>query len=126
MKDTLSPASIIKQNAMNTPNTNLNNSSNLAASTSSISSSYSALGHTNQNYVNSTLSKNETVNASMNLSNNNTNLIDTGMNGDDSDVIGSASEFIKDRLYFSSLRLKPRSTLNTHYFCIDDELVYEK
>ncbi|XP_071952211.1 dual specificity protein phosphatase CDC14A-like isoform X2 [Antedon mediterranea] len=37
----------------------------------------------------------------------------------------SASEFIKDRLYFATLRSKPRSTANTHYFCIDDELVYE-
>mgnify|MGYP002790697521 FL=1 len=46
--------------------------------------------------------------------------------GDDLDIIGSASEFIKDRLYFASLRTKPRSTLNTHYFSIDDELIYEK
>ncbi|XP_054281100.1 dual specificity protein phosphatase CDC14C-like isoform X2 [Macrosteles quadrilineatus] len=41
----------------------------------------------------------------------------------------SASEFIKDRLYFVTfLRItsgKPKSTVNTHYFCIDDELVYE-
>ncbi len=65
----------------------------------------------------------------------------------DNDYIGSASEFIKgfffifsflvfnwikfyqliiDRLYFCSLRTKPRSTTNTHYFSIDDELVYEK
>lgn len=43
----------------------------------------------------------------------------------DNDYIGSASEFIKDRLYFCSLRTKPRSTTNTHYFSIDDELVYE-
>ena len=75
------------------------------------------------------MSKNETVNASMSLSginNNNNNNNDMSVNGDDSDLIGSASEFIKDRLYFSSLRNKPRSTLNTHYFSIDDELVYEK
>ena len=44
----------------------------------------------------------------------------------DNDYIGSASEFIKDRLYFCSLRTKPRSTVNTHYFSIDDELIYEK
>ncbi len=76
------------------------------------------------------MSKNETVNASMSLSginnNSNNNNNDMSVNGDDSDLIGSASEFIKDRLYFSSLRNKPRSTLNTHYFSIDDELVYEK
>lgn len=32
-----------------------------------------------------------------------------------------------DRLYFVTLRtaVKPKSTVNTHYFCIDDELVYE-
>jgi len=41
------------------------------------------------------------------------------------DVIGCASEFLKDRLYFASLRTKPKSTAHTHYFCIDDELVYE-
>ncbi|XP_074641647.1 dual specificity protein phosphatase CDC14C-like isoform X3 [Tubulanus polymorphus] len=44
---------------------------------------------------------------------------------DDNDIIGSASEFIKDRLYFATLRTKPRSTAHTHYFCVDDELVYE-
>ncbi|XP_077980845.1 dual specificity protein phosphatase CDC14AB-like isoform X2 [Glandiceps talaboti] len=37
----------------------------------------------------------------------------------------SASEIIKDRLYFATLRNKPRSTTNTHYFNVDDELVYE-
>lgn len=47
-------------------------------------------------------------------------------NNEDSDIIGCSSEFIKDRLYFCSLRTKPKSTLNTHYFSIDDELVYEK
>ncbi|XP_064626949.1 dual specificity protein phosphatase CDC14AB-like isoform X3 [Lineus longissimus] len=44
---------------------------------------------------------------------------------DDNDIIGSASEYIKDRLYFATLRTKPRSTAHTHYFCIDEELVYE-
>lgn len=44
---------------------------------------------------------------------------------DEHDIIGSASEFIKDRLYFATLRARPKSTAHTHYFCIDDELVYE-
>ena len=32
-----------------------------------------------------------------------------------------------DRLYFVTLRsyVRPKSTANTHYFCVDDELVYE-
>lgn len=34
---------------------------------------------------------------------------------------------VSDRLYFVTLRttVKPKSTANTHYFSIDDELVYE-
>lgn len=32
---------------------------------------------------------------------------------------------MKDRLYFATLRTKPKSTVNTHYFCTDEELVYE-
>lgn len=36
-----------------------------------------------------------------------------------------AAELIKDRLYFATLRSKPKSTANTHYFCTDDEFVYE-
>uniref|UniRef100_A0AAY5E9D4 Cell division cycle 14A n=1 Tax=Electrophorus electricus TaxID=8005 RepID=A0AAY5E9D4_ELEEL len=40
---------------------------------------------------------------------------------DDNDLI----EFVKDRLYFATLRSKPKSTVNTHYFCTDDEFVYE-
>ncbi|XP_034241680.1 dual specificity protein phosphatase CDC14C isoform X2 [Thrips palmi] len=46
---------------------------------------------------------------------------------DSSGVLVSASEFIKDRLYFVTLQTyaKPRSTENTHYFSIDEELVYE-
>ncbi|XP_048831990.1 dual specificity protein phosphatase CDC14AB isoform X10 [Brienomyrus brachyistius] len=43
---------------------------------------------------------------------------------DDSELMG-ASEFIKDRLYFATLRSKPKSTANTHYFCTDEEFVYE-
>lgn len=44
---------------------------------------------------------------------------------DEHDIIGSASEFIKDRLYFATLRTRPRSSAHTHYFCVDEELVYE-
>ncbi|XP_053484344.1 cell division cycle 14Aa isoform X4 [Ictalurus furcatus] len=36
-----------------------------------------------------------------------------------------ATELIKDRLYFATLRGKPKSTANAHYFCTDDEFVYE-
>uniref|UniRef100_A0A8B9ZLM8 Cell division cycle 14A n=1 Tax=Anas zonorhyncha TaxID=75864 RepID=A0A8B9ZLM8_9AVES len=32
---------------------------------------------------------------------------------------------VSDRLYFATLRSKPKSTVNTHYFCTDEELVYE-
>jgi len=44
-----------------------------------------------------------------------------------SEVLVCASEYIHDRLYFVTLKtnIKPKSTANTHYFCIDDELVYE-
>ncbi|XP_056459919.1 dual specificity protein phosphatase CDC14AB [Gadus chalcogrammus] len=42
----------------------------------------------------------------------------------DFDLLG-ASGFIRDRLYFATLRSKPKSTANTHYFCTDDEFVYE-
>ncbi|XP_061931379.1 dual specificity protein phosphatase CDC14C isoform X2 [Apis cerana] len=46
---------------------------------------------------------------------------------DTNDLLLCASEFIKDRLYFVTLKTmtKPKSTPNTHYFSIDDELVYE-
>ncbi|KAM8888717.1 dual specificity protein phosphatase CDC14AB isoform 1-T2 [Synchiropus picturatus] len=43
---------------------------------------------------------------------------------DESESLGTA-EFIKERLYFATLRSKPKSTANTHYFCTDDEFVYE-
>lgn len=36
-----------------------------------------------------------------------------------------ACEFMKDRLYFATLRNRPKSTINIHYFSIDEELVYE-
>ncbi|XP_053247593.1 dual specificity protein phosphatase CDC14A isoform X6 [Podarcis raffonei] len=42
-----------------------------------------------------------------------------------SEQLLGASEFLKDRLYFATLRNRPRSTVNTHYFCTDEELVYE-
>ncbi|CAF0865094.1 unnamed protein product [Rotaria sordida] len=48
-----------------------------------------------------------------------------GGGGSETDIIGSASEIFKDRLYFATLRIKPKSTANTHYFSIDDEFVYE-
>ncbi|XP_027724073.1 dual specificity protein phosphatase CDC14A isoform X5 [Vombatus ursinus] len=46
------------------------------------------------------------------------------MAADVGDLIG-ASEFLKDRLYFATLRNRPKSTINTHYFSTDEELVYE-
>lgn len=44
--------------------------------------------------------------------------------GEDSELMGAA-EFIRERVYFATLRSKPKSTANTHYFCTDDEFVYE-
>lgn len=43
------------------------------------------------------------------------------------DVLVCASEYIPDRLYFVTLKttVKPKSTQNTHYFSVDDELIYE-
>ncbi|XP_074118907.1 dual specificity protein phosphatase CDC14A isoform X12 [Sminthopsis crassicaudata] len=32
---------------------------------------------------------------------------------------------VEDRLYFATLRNRPKSTINTHYFSTDEELVYE-
>ena len=42
-------------------------------------------------------------------------------------VLVCACEFIPKRLYFVTLKtsIKPKSTINTHYFTIDDELIYE-
>ncbi|XP_062991763.1 dual specificity protein phosphatase CDC14A isoform X1 [Elgaria multicarinata webbii] len=42
-----------------------------------------------------------------------------------SEQLVGASEFLKDRLYFATLRNRAKSTVNTHYFCTDEELVYE-
>ncbi|XP_035456712.2 dual specificity protein phosphatase CDC14A isoform X2 [Spodoptera frugiperda] len=46
---------------------------------------------------------------------------------DNSDVIISSTEIIKDRLYFATLKngYKPKSTRNSKYFHIEDEIVYE-
>uniref|UniRef100_A0A1I8I139 protein-tyrosine-phosphatase n=1 Tax=Macrostomum lignano TaxID=282301 RepID=A0A1I8I139_9PLAT len=41
-----------------------------------------------------------------------------------SSVVVSAAEIIKDRFYFATLQTTPKSTNSTHYFSIDDELVY--
>ena len=46
--------------------------------------------------------------------------------GSETEIIGSASEIIKDRLYFATLRVRPKSTVHTHYFSIDEEFTYEK
>ncbi|XP_078102857.1 dual specificity protein phosphatase CDC14AB [Sander vitreus] len=43
---------------------------------------------------------------------------------EDSEPLGAA-QLIKERLYFATLRSKPKSTANTHYFCTDDEFIYE-
>eukprot|EP00118_Oscarella_pearsei_P000213 m.4439 g.4439 ORF g.4439 m.4439 type:complete len:502 (+) comp10733_c0_seq2:52-1557(+) len=37
----------------------------------------------------------------------------------------SPCEIIRDRLYFATVRSRPRSTATTHYFCVDDEFHYE-
>ncbi|XP_006830978.1 PREDICTED: dual specificity protein phosphatase CDC14A isoform X2 [Chrysochloris asiatica] len=46
------------------------------------------------------------------------------MAAESGELIGSC-EFMKDRLYFATLRNRPKSTVNTHYFSVDEELVYE-
>ncbi|RDD47931.1 Dual specificity protein phosphatase CDC14A [Trichoplax sp. H2] len=40
-------------------------------------------------------------------------------------ILNEASEFIKGRLYFVTLRTKPRSSTGVHYFSIDHEFQYE-
>ena len=49
------------------------------------------------------------------------------MDDNPGDVLVCASEYIPDRLYFVTLKttVKPKSTQNTHYFTVDDELIYE-
>ncbi|XP_073332408.1 dual specificity protein phosphatase CDC14AB isoform X1 [Pagrus major] len=46
------------------------------------------------------------------------------MTAEDTELLGAAP-FIRERLYFATLRSKPKSTANTHYFCTDDEFLYE-
>nr|CAD7570382.1 unnamed protein product [Timema californicum] len=46
---------------------------------------------------------------------------------EENEILVCASEYIKERLYFVTLgtTVRPKSTVNTHYFSIDDELKYE-
>lgn len=46
---------------------------------------------------------------------------------DSNDFLASASEVQRNRLYFVAFKkdIKPRNTANTHYFTIDNELIYE-
>ncbi|XP_023935541.2 dual specificity protein phosphatase CDC14B [Bicyclus anynana] len=46
---------------------------------------------------------------------------------DENDVIISSTEIIKDRLYFATLKTgyQPKSTRNSKYFHIEDDIVYE-
>lgn len=98
---------------------------NGTSTNSQLMSTANKLTTTSTNTTSMFLQQTSTNGVSLTLANaNNTNL-NTNI-GEDNDIIGSSSEFIKDRLYFCSLRTKPRSTLNTHYFQIDDELIYEK
>lgn len=46
------------------------------------------------------------------------------MFAEENDLV-SACQIIKDRFYFATLRTRPKSTMHTHYFSIDDELLYE-
>jgi len=39
--------------------------------------------------------------------------------------LANAAEFIKDRLYFTSIRSPPRRSTDYHFFNVDNELVYE-
>jgi len=39
--------------------------------------------------------------------------------------LAGAAEFIKDRLYFASIRAPPRRSTDYHFFSVDNELVYE-
>ena len=45
--------------------------------------------------------------------------------GEDTNELSSGCEYIKDRLFFATLRNKPRGNASIHYFSIDEELVYE-
>lgn len=41
------------------------------------------------------------------------------------DDLGTACQIVQDRFYFVTLRSRPKSSIHTHYFSIDEELVYE-
>ena len=38
--------------------------------------------------------------------------------------LSKAVEFVKGRLYYVALRSRPRDSTSSHFFCVDDELVY--
>ncbi|KAM4810282.1 dual specificity protein phosphatase CDC14B isoform 2-T2 [Rhinophrynus dorsalis] len=44
---------------------------------------------------------------------------------EESDLLPGAVEISKDRLYFAIVSCRPKSSSSTHYFSIDDELIYE-
>ena len=104
--------------------TNSSAMSTLVVGSSSSYNSKPLIAGSNSNTQSMFMQQNSTNGVSLTLANSNVNNINSNI--EDNDIIGSSSEFIKDRLYFCSLRTKPRSTLNTHYFSIDDELIYEK
>ncbi|XP_017060340.1 dual specificity protein phosphatase CDC14A isoform X1 [Drosophila ficusphila] len=49
------------------------------------------------------------------------------LDDDNSDLLVCASEMQEDRLYFVAFKknIKPKNTINTHYFSIDEEFIYE-
>ncbi|KAH8412969.1 hypothetical protein KR009_007235 [Drosophila setifemur] len=49
------------------------------------------------------------------------------LDDDNSDLLVCASEMQEDRLYFVAFKknIKPTNTVNTHYFSIDEEFIYE-
>ncbi|XP_017006290.2 dual specificity protein phosphatase CDC14A isoform X1 [Drosophila takahashii] len=49
------------------------------------------------------------------------------LDDDNSDLLVCASEMQEDRLYFVAFKknIKPKNTVNTHYFSIDEEFIYE-
>jgi len=49
----------------------------------------------------------------------------SAVTSEETEIVNDATEIIKDRFYFATLRCKPRSTPHTHYFCVDEELIYE-
>ncbi|XP_021960882.1 dual specificity protein phosphatase CDC14C isoform X2 [Folsomia candida] len=61
------------------------------------------------------------------MNNTNFNINEAPVVADKDTAVLYASEIIKDRLYFATLRgnYRLKSTLNTHYFTIDDEFIYE-